>query len=73
MGSGHTTILPRSGCFRAQADLNPALIAKAVAQRIDKLRLLDGRDPALRERIAARLAVIEARRAIAQGAWQEQR
>ncbi|HEX5312186.1 indolepyruvate ferredoxin oxidoreductase family protein [Aquabacterium sp.] len=47
--------------LRAQADLNPALIAKAVALRIDKLGLLEGRDPALRERIQARLAVIDAK------------
>lgn len=47
--------------LRAQADLNPALIAKAVAQRIEKLGLLDGHDPSLRQRMAERLQVIEAK------------
>lgn len=47
--------------LRAQADLNPALIAKAVAQRLDKLGLLKDQEPALRERVAQRLRVIEAK------------
>ncbi|MGE5453245.1 MAG: indolepyruvate ferredoxin oxidoreductase family protein [Acidobacteriota bacterium] len=47
--------------LRAQADLNPAIIAKAVAQRLDKLGLLRDQEPALRERVAQRLKVIEAK------------
>ncbi len=47
--------------LRAQADLNPAIIAKAVAQRIEKLGLLKDLEPALRERVAQRLQVIEAK------------
>ncbi|MDO9002287.1 MAG: indolepyruvate ferredoxin oxidoreductase family protein [Aquabacterium sp.] len=47
--------------LRAKADLNPSLIAKAIAQRLDKLGMLDtvGRD--LRERITQRLALIESK------------
>lgn len=45
----------------AKADLNPALIAKAVVQRIDKLGLLQEVEPALRDRILERLRVIEAK------------
>ncbi len=45
--------------LRAQADLNPALIAKAVAQRLEKLGLLADAPSHLRERIAERLRVIE--------------
>lgn len=47
--------------LRGKADLNPALIARAVAQRIERLGLLDGHDPALRARMAERLQVIEAK------------
>jgi len=47
--------------LRAKADLNPALIAKAVAQRIDKLGLLRDADPSLRARVAERLRTIEAK------------
>ena len=47
--------------LRAKADLNPALIAKAVAQRIDKLGLLHDADPSLRARVAERLRTIEAK------------
>jgi indolepyruvate ferredoxin oxidoreductase len=47
--------------LRAKADLNPAIIAKAVAQRIETLGLLKDFDPSLRERIAERLRVIEAK------------
>jgi len=46
--------------LRAKADLNPAIIARAVAQRIDKLGLLCDAEPALRERVAERLRVIDA-------------
>ena len=47
--------------LRAKADLNPAIIAKAVAQRIEKLGLLDRADSALRARVAERLHAIEAK------------
>jgi indolepyruvate ferredoxin oxidoreductase len=47
--------------LRAKADLNPALIAKAVAQRIEKLGLLNDMGSDLRERVAERLRVIEAK------------
>lgn len=47
--------------LRAKADLNPAIIAKAVAQRIEKLGLLRDMDPSLRQRVADRLRVIEAK------------
>jgi indolepyruvate ferredoxin oxidoreductase len=47
--------------LRAKADLNPALIAKAVAQRIEKLGLLADADADLRERVALRLRLIEAK------------
>jgi indolepyruvate ferredoxin oxidoreductase len=47
--------------LRAKADLTPALIAKAVAQRIERLGLLRDAEPALRERVAERLHVIEAK------------
>ncbi|RZI84115.1 MAG: indolepyruvate ferredoxin oxidoreductase family protein [Rubrivivax sp.] len=47
--------------LRAKADLNPSLIAKAIAQRLDKLGMLAQLGSDLRERIAQRLAVIEAK------------
>ena len=47
--------------LRAQADLNPALIAKAIAQRLEKLGLMQQLGSDLRARIAARMAVIEAK------------
>ncbi len=47
--------------LRAKADLNPAIIARAVAQRIEKLGLLQGADSALRERFAERLRLIDAK------------
>ncbi|MBT9611224.1 MAG: indolepyruvate ferredoxin oxidoreductase family protein [Aquabacterium sp.] len=49
--------------LRAQADLNPALIAKALAQRLDRLGLLRDAPSHLRERIAERLRVIDAKEA----------
>jgi indolepyruvate ferredoxin oxidoreductase len=53
---------PASGwLLRAKADLNPALIAKAVAQRIERLGLLRDVEPALREHVVQRLQVIEAK------------
>ncbi len=54
--------------LRAKGDLNPALIAKAVAQRIDKLGLLRDCEPALRERVAQRLRTIEAKEQAMQSA-----
>ncbi|MCH8180176.1 MAG: indolepyruvate ferredoxin oxidoreductase family protein [Proteobacteria bacterium] len=47
--------------LRAQADLNPALIARAVAQRLERLGLLRDAPSHVRERIAERLGVIEAK------------
>jgi len=47
--------------LRAKADLNPSLIAKAIAQRLDKLGMLDAMGRDLRERITQRLALIEAK------------
>ncbi len=53
--------------LRAKADLNPAIIAKAVAQRIDKLGLLKEMGAELRERVAARLRLIEAKERALEG------
>jgi indolepyruvate ferredoxin oxidoreductase len=47
--------------LRAKADLNPAIIARAVAQRLEKLGLLARADADVRTRIAERLRVIEAK------------
>ncbi|HYR26252.1 MAG TPA: indolepyruvate ferredoxin oxidoreductase family protein, partial [Aquabacterium sp.] len=47
--------------LRAKADLNPALIAQAVAQRIERLGLMRDVEPTLRERMAERLRVIAAK------------
>ena len=47
--------------LRAQADLNPALIAKAIAQRLARTGLLDRLDAGVRQHITDRLAVIEAK------------
>jgi indolepyruvate ferredoxin oxidoreductase len=49
--------------LRATADLNPALIAKAVAARLQHLGLLARVDVEVRERVAERLRVIEAKEA----------
>jgi indolepyruvate ferredoxin oxidoreductase len=49
--------------LRATADLNPALIAKAVAARLKHMGLLDRVDADVRARIAERLRVIEAKEA----------
>ena len=43
--------------LRAQADLNPAIIAKAIAKRLNKL----GVDEDTRQRMAARVAIIDAK------------
>jgi indolepyruvate ferredoxin oxidoreductase len=45
--------------LRAKADLNPALIAKAVAQRLEATGLLARVDADVRRHVAERLAVIE--------------
>ncbi|AKJ31648.1 indolepyruvate ferredoxin oxidoreductase family protein [Caldimonas brevitalea] len=47
--------------LRAKADLNPALIAKAIAQRLEKLGLMQQLDRDLRAHITSRLAIIEAK------------
>ena len=47
--------------LRAQADLNPALIARAVAQRLDKLGMMSALTRDERDHIAARLAEIAAK------------
>jgi indolepyruvate ferredoxin oxidoreductase len=49
--------------LRATADLNPALIAKAVASRLHHLGLLSRVDAEVRARVAERLRVIEAKEA----------
>ncbi len=50
-----------NGLLRAKADLNPAIIAKAIAQRLDKLGLLAPLGNELRARIQHRLDVIDAK------------
>ena len=47
--------------LRANADLNPALIAKAIAQRLRKTGLLDHAGADMRARIDAQLAILEAK------------
>ncbi|MCW7539520.1 indolepyruvate ferredoxin oxidoreductase family protein [Aquabacterium sp. A7-Y] len=47
--------------LRAKADLNPALIAKAIAQRLERLGLMQQLGSDLRARIASRLAIIDAK------------
>jgi len=60
--------------LRAQADLNPALIAQAVAQRLERLGLLRDAPSHVRERIAERLQVIEAKeRSLAQASSSPER
>ncbi len=49
--------------LRATADLNPALIAKAVASRLQHLGLLGRVDADVRARVAERLRVIDAKEA----------
>ncbi|NBD19929.1 indolepyruvate ferredoxin oxidoreductase family protein [Aquabacterium fontiphilum] len=51
----------RNTLLRAKADLTPALIAKAVAQRMARLGLLERVDSDLRAHVAERLRVIEAK------------
>jgi indolepyruvate ferredoxin oxidoreductase len=52
--------------LRAKADLNPAIIAQAIAQRLARTGLLALLDAGVREHIASRLAVIEAKEREAQ-------
>ena len=47
--------------LRANADLNPALIARAIARRLKKTGLLDAAGADLRARIDAQLAILEAK------------
>ncbi len=47
--------------LRANADLNPALIARAIAQRLKKTGLLAAAGADLRARIDAQLAILEAK------------
>lgn len=47
--------------LRAKADLNPAIIARAIAQRLERCGLLAQLDADTRAHIAARLAVIDAK------------
>ncbi|UST54420.1 indolepyruvate ferredoxin oxidoreductase family protein [Comamonadaceae bacterium OTU4NAUVB1] len=47
--------------LRANADLNPALIARAIAQRLRKTGLLDRAGADMRSRIDAQLAILEAK------------
>ena len=52
--------------LRANADLSPAIIAKAIAARLIKLGLDGGKDSAIRQRIEKHLAILEsAERAMA--------
>ncbi|HMS27659.1 MAG TPA: indolepyruvate ferredoxin oxidoreductase family protein [Burkholderiaceae bacterium] len=45
--------------LRANADLSPSLIAKAIAARLIKLGLVGGHDSAIRQRIDTHLAILE--------------
>src|SRR5688572_29079806 len=47
--------------LRANADLNPALIAKAIAQRLRKLGILEQAGADMRARIDAQMAILEAK------------
>ena len=47
--------------LRANADLNPALIAHAIARRLKKIGLLDHAGADMRARIDAQLAILEAK------------
>jgi len=51
----------RNTLLRAKADLTPALIAQAVAQRLERLGLLARLDADLRAHVAERLRIIEAK------------
>ena len=47
--------------LRANADLNPALIAKAIAQRLRKLGILDLAGADMRARVEAQMAILDAK------------
>ena len=47
--------------LRANADLNPALIAKAIAQRLKKLGILDQAGADMRARVEAQIAILDAK------------
>ena len=47
--------------LRANADLNPALIAKAIVQRLKKLGILDNAGADMRARVEAQMAILEAK------------
>ena len=47
--------------LRANADLSPAIIARAIAQRLKKLGLLDAAGADMRARVDAQLAILEAK------------
>ena len=47
--------------LRANADLNPALIAKAIVQRLKKLGILDKAGADMRARVDAQMAILEAK------------
>ncbi len=47
--------------LRANADLNPALIAKAIAQRLKKLGILDQAGSDMRSRVEAQMAILDAK------------
>ncbi|MEB0058946.1 indolepyruvate ferredoxin oxidoreductase family protein [Variovorax sp. LG9.2] len=47
--------------LRANADLNPALIAKAIAQRLKKLGILDHAGADMRARVQAQIAILDAK------------
>jgi indolepyruvate ferredoxin oxidoreductase len=47
--------------LRANADLSPALIAKAIVQRLRKLGILDGAGADMRARVDTQMAILEAK------------
>ncbi|RZL65248.1 MAG: indolepyruvate ferredoxin oxidoreductase family protein [Variovorax sp.] len=47
--------------LRANADLNPALIAKAIAQRLQKLGILDAAGSDMRARVETQMAILDAK------------
>ena len=47
--------------LRANADLNPALIARAIAQRLKKLGILDQAGADMRARVEAQMAILDAK------------
>ncbi|MET0542231.1 MAG: indolepyruvate ferredoxin oxidoreductase family protein, partial [Variovorax sp.] len=47
--------------LRANADLNPALIAKAIAQRLQKLGILEAAGADMRARVESQMAILDAK------------